>query len=108
VLPELTAADGDEGGDRRGEHDRVVGVDDALHVAEHQAGADQPAAPEQHSGPGAVSARRTPGEPQSGDQGDQRCGQQPGISLPISLPNSRVSPVAPPKLEPPSSRPKPL
>ena len=39
------------------QRDRVVGVDDAGHVAEHQAGHHQPAAPQQRGGAGPVGAR---------------------------------------------------
>ena len=43
---------------RRRQRDHVVGVDDAVHVAEHQAGHQHPAAPQQRRGPGPVGPRR--------------------------------------------------
>ena len=58
------AADADERADRGRERDRVVRVDDALGEAEHEAGDDEPGAPE-HWRPAARPSVRLPGRPRA-------------------------------------------
>jgi hypothetical protein len=53
-------------------------VKDALHEAEHQTGADQPAAPQHEPGAEPVGTRQARGQHQPGHQQDQRGRQQPG------------------------------
>ena len=77
AAPELTSGDADERGDRRCQRDGVVRVRDAAHEAEHQAGDQHPAAPQHQCRTRAVGPRGAPGEPQPGDEADQRRGQQP-------------------------------
>ena len=58
--PQHDAADPDEGADRRGEGDGVVRVDDPLTEAERGAGDDEPAAPQDQRGAGAIGAGGAP------------------------------------------------
>ena len=52
--PQIDQPGADEGGDRRREGHGVVGVDDPGHVAEDDGRHDEPAAPQQVAGKGAV------------------------------------------------------
>ena len=69
--------DADQRGDRRRQRHGVVGMDGAVHEAEHRAGHQQPAAPQQQRrrDPSVRAARRVNQRPAS--QTDQRGGQQP-------------------------------
>ena len=76
--PQLAHRDADQRRDRRCKGDGVVRMDGAVHEAEHRGGHQQPAAPQQQAGADPVGAGGLAGEPQTGDQADQRGGQQPG------------------------------
>ena len=121
-FPQVEHADPDDGADRRGQGDRVVLVDDPLAEAEHSAGDDEPAAPQEQRGAGAVGARaRAASHEQPGAEQDQRGGDQPrrlAAELGVEqagpagrAPAGRRCPPAPPPTLPvssPVSRPKPL
>ncbi len=75
VAPEDVGADADAGGDRRGEGDGVVGVEDPGHQAEGQPGDHAPAEP--HHQPGQHTAVPS-GEPEGARAQDHGGGDQPG------------------------------
>ena len=83
-LPPGRRPDAYQGGDAGREGDHVVGVDDAVHVAEHQAGHQHPAPPQQCRGPRSVGPHRPARHPAHRGQRDQRRGQQPA-DLPAEL-----------------------
>ena len=62
---------------RRGQYDRVVGVDDALRVAEDQPGQEKPAAEQQEGGTNMVRTWRPAGQPQHGNQANEGPGDEP-------------------------------
>ena len=76
-LPEHPRAHADQRADRGRQRDRVVGVDDALAEAERDAGDEQPPAPEDERGAHAVGAGEAPAPRESGDEQDERGGEQP-------------------------------
>ena len=67
----------DQGADGRGQGDRVVRVDDPVGEAEDGPGQQQPAPEDEEAGPDPVGPRGAAGQPQDGDQTDQRPGDQP-------------------------------
>src|SRR5260370_1237008 len=83
-LPEGRRADTHQGADAGRQGDHVVRVDDAVHIAEHQARHQHPAAPQQRRGPGPVGADGPARHPHHGGQRDQRRRQQPA-DLPAEL-----------------------
>ena len=72
VPPHQRAADADERADRGHEGDRVVLVDDPLAEADRHAGHEQPAAPEDERGTGAVGARAPQREHEARHEQDER------------------------------------
>ena len=77
ALPEAHGGDPDQCAERRGQGDRVVGVDDALGQADDESDAHQGAAPQQESGPLAVGAAGPQGDDEEDGTHHQRAGEQP-------------------------------
>src|SRR5207247_136894 len=75
--PEIHRASSHQRGDRRRERDRVVGMDDPRHVAEHTRGHEEPAAPEEISGARAIGALRAGMYHEARDQCDDRKRYEP-------------------------------
>ena len=91
--PQLAHRDPDQRRDRRRQGDRVVRVDDAVHEAEHRAGHQQPAAPQQQARRGhrpVRGVRRVNHSPAT--RPISAAGNSQDASAPIDGPNSRPMP----------------
>lgn len=76
-FPESDGAGSRQGGDRRGELDGVVRVEDAFGQAERPEAPHAPQSPEKPAGPPAVRTAAPAGEPQPGDETGEGKGDQP-------------------------------
>ena len=81
LLPAHHRTGTDQRGHRRRQRDRVVRVEDPGHEAEHQPGAQQPAAPHEHLRAPRIGAGSPP-PPRQQDDDEQQCRRQQPTDLP--------------------------